>query len=157
MRSILRLSAIGGIAAAIIAVFASSGSAASEEHVHFFQGVKTCAPRTNTVPEIVCVLTTSNVALLQGASVAYLRDPLVFAEPAPGRVDSDVRLTTADGSGTANGHCTFYFSTGTGLCSYRNGTGELAGFHAEFAVGTDNPKTRMYSVIGKYWLGGDGD
>ena len=156
MRSVLRLSAVGALAMAIIALVASTGSAASEENVHFFQGVKTCAPRSNTVPHIVCVLTTSNVAILQGASVAYVDDPLVFAEPAPGRVDSDVRLTTADGSGSANGHCTFYFSTGTGLCSYRNGGGELAGFRAEFTVGTVDAKARMYSVIGKYWLGGNG-
>lgn len=157
MRSILRLSTIATIAVAIITLFAASGSAASEENVHFFQGVKTCAPRTNTVPKIVCVLTASNVAILQGATVAYIDDPLVFAEPAPGRVDSDVRLTTADGSGSANGHCTFYFSTGTGLCSYRDGSGELAGFHADFTVGTISPTARTYSVIGKYWLGGDAE
>ena len=154
MRSILRLSAIGAVAAATIALFASSGSAASDENVHFFQGVKTCAPRTSTVPHIICVFTASNIAILQGATVAYVDDPIVFAEPAPGRVDSDVHLTTADGSGSANGHCTFYFSTGTGLCSYQNGAGELAGFRAELAVGTDDAKARMYSVIGKYWLGG---
>ena len=65
-------------------------------------------------------MTQSNVALLSGADIAYISRPPILGEPAPGRIESDILLTTAATAGsrrsTANGHCTFYFSTSTGIC-----------------------------------------
>jgi hypothetical protein len=54
-----------------------------------------------------------------------------------GCIDSEVRLTAASRQSTAHGHCTFYFDTGTGLCSYSGGTRNLTGFHATLVIGTN--------------------
>jgi hypothetical protein len=162
MRSVARFIAAAAVAAAITLPMASStlatvNGSSREAGVAFLQGVKTCSAPSTTPPQIVCRMTTSNVALLQGASVAYTSVPAILADPAPGRIDSDILLTTAAGTGqsSANGHCTFYFSTGTGVCTYRSGTRDLAGFHAVLVIGTIDPNAGTYSFIGKYWFGGD--
>jgi hypothetical protein len=159
MRSLTRFIAGVGVAAATTllmasATFATTNGSSRQTGVAFFQGVKTCAPPSATP---VCWITTSNVALLQGATVTYISVPAILADPAPGRVDSDIVLTTAASTGksSAKGHCTFYFVTGTGICTYRSGTHDLAGFHATLAIGTIDPNAGVYSVIGKYWFSGD--
>ena len=156
MRTLARLIAGVSVAAATTLLMASATSATNassrDAGVAFFQGVKTCEPPSATP---VCRVTTSNVALLQGASITYISVPAILGDPAPGRVDSDVLLTTAASTrqSSAKGHCTFYFSTGTGVCTYRSGTHDLAGFRALFAIGTIDPNAGTYSVIGKYWFG----
>ena len=155
MDSVPHVLAVAGVAIAVtllvsVSALAASGRSATKDSPQFFQGVKTCSPTANPP---LCVITTSNLALLQGASVLYFSVPPIFADPAPGRIDSDVLLTTADHQSTAYGHCTFYFSTGTGLCTYDRGTHKLAGFRAVLVIGTLSDTT--YSVIGKYLLGGD--
>ncbi len=160
---LLRFGAVAGVVlgAVLVVTFfvasstlaARSGSTSADE-THFFQGVKTCAPQTEP-PLIVCVITTSNVPLLQGASIAYISDPLIFSDPTPGRIESDVVLTTTETTpSTADGHCTFYFATGTGLCAYTRGTKSLAGFHATLVIGTISSSAGTYSAIGTYRFDG---
>jgi hypothetical protein len=157
MRQLMRLMAIVGGAVVLSALVASSTVAAKDNSdTAFFIGQKTCAPHA-TPPLFTCVLSTSNVPLLQGATVKYISVPAIF--PDPMRIDSDVVLTTAAATGeeqsTANGHCAFYFSTGTGLCTYQNGTHALAGFRAVWVVGPLMP--HVFSVIGKYSIRGNDD
>jgi hypothetical protein len=154
MRQLMRFVAIVGGAIVLSALVASSTVAAKgNSDTAFFIGQKTCMPHT-TPPLFTCVMTTSNVPLLQDATVKYVSVPAIF--PNPMRIDSDVILTTAAGTSTANGHCTFYFSTNTGLCTYKNGTHKLAGFRAVWVVGpTGTP--HLFTVIGKYSIGGDDD
>jgi hypothetical protein len=135
----------------VSSVLAARSGSNSADEVHFFQGDKTCH-QNSSPPYIVCVITTSDVALLQGASVAYTSNPPTISDPAFGRIESDVVLTTTEATpSTAYGHCTFYFATGTGLCTYTHGTKSLAGFHATLVIGTNSDGT--YSVIGKYGFG----
>ena len=158
MRFFLRSIGIAGAAVMAAVLLASSTLAANgarSNGVAFFQGVKTCRGPNPTPPEIVCQITTSNVAILQGATIAYTSVPAIFGEPTPGRIDSDVRLTTADPDAqpsTADGHCTFYFATGTGVCGFTSGTHDLAGFHAVLSIGTVDAQAGKYSAIGKYWV-----
>src|ERR1700731_884324 len=104
MRPVARLIAAAAVAAAITlpmasSTFATVNGSSRTAAVAFFQGVKTCGPPTITPPQILRRITTANVAILQGASVAYISVPAILGDPAPGRVDSDVLLTTAAGTG----------------------------------------------------------
>jgi hypothetical protein len=160
---IRRAFVFAGVVAVLTMLIASSTLAAngrSDRGVHFFQGQKTCMP-VNGAPH--CILTTSNLGLLMGAGVAYISVPPIVGEPGTPshRIESDILLTTAAVAGsrqsTANGHCTFYISTSTGLCTYSGGTRELKGFHAEFLIGPTSVAPNVYSVIGKYWFRGAND
>jgi hypothetical protein len=87
MRSVARFIAAAAVAAAITLPMASStlatvNGSSREAGVAFLQGVKTCSAPSTTPPQIVCRMTTSNVALLQGASVAYTSVPAILADPA---------------------------------------------------------------------------
>jgi len=165
MNSIRRVFALAGVVAVLTMLIASSTLAANgrsdrEKGLRFFAGEKTCMP-VNNAPH--CVLTKSNFALLDGAGVAYISVPPIVGEPGTPshRIESDILLTTAAVAGsrqsTANGHCTFYISTSTGLCTYSGGTRDLKGFHAQFLIGPTSVAPNVYSVIGKYWFGGDRD
>jgi hypothetical protein len=76
------------------------------------------------------------------------------------RIDSDVVLTTDAATGakqsTANGHCTFYLDTNTGLCTYQHGTHALAGFRAVWVIGATTT-AHVFSVIGRYSIGDGND
>jgi hypothetical protein len=162
MHPIRRVVTVISVVAVLTMLIASSTLAANgrsdrAEGVQFFQGQKTCAAVAG-IPH--CVMTMSNVPLLAGADIAYTSRPAIVGEPSPGRIESDILLTTVAAAGTrqstANGHCTFYFATSTGLCVYSGGTRQLAGFRAQLVIGpTAVPSTNVYSVIGKYWFGGD--
>jgi hypothetical protein len=160
MHPIRRVFAVAGVVAALTVVIASSTLAASGgsdrgSGVRFFEGQKTCAVSAG-IPN--CTMTMSNVPLLAGANIAYISRPPIVGEPAPGRIESDILLTTAPTAGsrqsTANGHCTFYFSTSTGLCIYSSGTRQLKGFHATLLIGPSSVAPNVYTAIGKYWFGG---
>ena len=163
MRATSRLLTCGAAAAiAITAIvgpstLAAEGRSGHESGVQFLKGTKVCSTATGRP---VCVMTTTT-AFLQGASVTYISvPPAADLGTAFARIDSDVVLETAAVAGTrqstARGHCTFYFGTGTGLCTYSGGTRDLAGFHAAFMIGLP-PGGTVYSVIGKYWFSGDDD
>ena len=162
MRAIPRFLAVSAAAIAVTAIVGSStlaavGRSGHEDAVQFLKATKACSTATGRP---VCVMTTTT-AFLQGASVTYVSvPPVADLGTAFARVDSDVVLQTAAAAGTeqstANGHCTFYFGTGTGLCTYSGGTRDLAGFQAAFMIGLP-PGGSVYSVIGKYWFKGGDD
>jgi hypothetical protein len=154
MRQFMRLLAlVAGVVVLSMFVASSTVAANGGSASAFFIGQKTCAQHA-TSPFFTCVVSASNLPVLQNATVAYISDPAIFNDT-PKRIDSDVVLTTADGTSMANGHCTFYFSTGTGLCTYQHGTHALAGFRAVFVVGPVVP--HVFSVIGRYSIGGNDD
>jgi hypothetical protein len=51
-------------------------------------------------------------------------------------LSANLVLTTPDGD-TATGHCTLSLKTGLGTCTFAQGTGNLAGFHANADVSFD--------------------
>ena len=76
------------------------------------------------------VITSSSGPLPVGSDVNYF-GPLLEA-----RTTSRIRVTTP-GGGTADGHCSVSYETGTGRCVITGGTGALAGLRAILEVSSD--------------------
>jgi hypothetical protein len=77
-----------------------------------------------------CTITSSNIAQIPaGAVVTYDQAAGIPA----GLLDSNVILDAGDGN-RAIGRCTLDDTTGQGLCTFSDGTGDLAGFHARARV-----------------------
>jgi hypothetical protein len=75
-------------------------------------------------------VTVSNLAQIPAGSLIYYDQP---AGIPTGLLDSNVVLD-AMGGNRAVGRCTLDFSTGLGLCTFSDGTGQLAGFTARINV-----------------------
>ena len=77
-----------------------------------------------------CTITSSNLAAIQvGSKVFYDQ-----AAGVPiGLLDSNVVLDAGTGE-WAVGRCTLDLATGLGLCTFSDGTGQFAGFHARVGV-----------------------
>lgn len=76
------------------------------------------------------VITSSSGPFPVGSDVNYF-GPLLEA-----RTTSRIRVTTP-GGGTADGHCSVSYKTGTGRCVINGGIGALAGLHANLDVSSD--------------------
>src|ERR1019366_6212300 len=77
-----------------------------------------------------CTVTLSNLAELPaGANIFYDQ----AAGVPTGMLDSNIVLDAGNGN-RAVGRCTLDFSTGLGLCTFSDGTGQLAGFSARVNV-----------------------
>ena len=77
-----------------------------------------------------CTITSSNIQRIPvGTRVYYDQAAGVPA----GLLDSNVVLDAGDGN-RALGRCTLDLTTGLGLCTFSDGIGNLAGFHARVAV-----------------------
>ena len=77
-----------------------------------------------------CTVTLSNLAELPaGANIFYDQ----AAGVPTGMLDSNIVLDAGNGN-RAVGRCTLDFSTGLGLCTLSDGTGQLAGFTARVNV-----------------------
>ena len=77
-----------------------------------------------------CTITDSNVGPIKVSSKVYYDQAAGI--PAD-MLDSNVVLD-AGGGNRAFGRCSIDSSTGTGLCTFSDGTGQLAGFHARVKV-----------------------
>jgi hypothetical protein len=81
-------------------------------------------------PGEFCTVTSSNLSeIAPGAKVVYTQPAGIPAN----MLDSNVLLDAGDGS-RAIGRCTLDFATGRGLCTFSDGTGSFAGFHARVEV-----------------------
>jgi hypothetical protein len=81
-------------------------------------------------PGQFCTITSSNLsAITPGAKVVYTQPAGIPA----GVLDSNVLLDAGDGN-RAIGRCTVDAATGLGLCTFSDGTGRFAGFHARVDV-----------------------
>lgn len=133
MRSTRRLLAIAGLLAAM-AMLAGTPAAAHQDKT--LSMVKNCAAWPPT-----CVITSSRpLGFMVGSVITYLA-PLSLETPA----GTDVRITTANGKGSAPGHCMFDWAAlpaPAGLCTFTSGTGKLAGFNSRLNVA---------------WIGGSSD
>ena len=81
-------------------------------------------------PGQFCTITSSNISAITPDSKVFYTQPAGI--PA-GMLDSNVVLDAGDGS-RAVGRCTLDLTTGLGLCTFSDGTGRLAGFHARVDV-----------------------
>ena len=126
------LVAIAGLVALILALASGAASVSASEkngksrplHV-----TKDCMTSTGLAGAF-CVITSSNLpAIKVGSKIFYDQAAGVPA----GMLDSNVILDTGGGD-RAVGRCTLDFATGLGLCTFSDGTGQLAGFHARVDV-----------------------
>jgi hypothetical protein len=79
-----------------------------------------------------CTVVTSTDGPLPVGTEGFYSGPWPYP-----RLSSDVLLVTPDGD-TADGHCTLSFVTASGTCTFAQGTGALAGFHANLTVTTSD-------------------
>src|SRR5262245_52106301 len=77
-----------------------------------------------------CTISSSNLAEIPFDSIVFYDQA---AGIPTGMLDSNVVLDAGNGD-RAVGRCTLDLSTGLGLCTFSDGTGQLAGFHARVEI-----------------------
>jgi len=91
-----------------------------------------------------CTIRSSNVkALKVGSKIFYLQACCKAA------LNSDTAIY-AGGRNIAAGHCLLHYNTGRGLCTFSDGTGTLAGFHARARVTADKSIPNLWHWDGTY-------
>ena len=91
--------------------------------------MKECSRSTGAAGSF-CTITASNVEPIKVGSKVYYDQ--AAGTPA-GLLDSNVVLDAGAGN-RAFGRCSLDLSTGAGLCTFSDGTGQFAGFHARIDV-----------------------
>jgi hypothetical protein len=102
---------------------------ASSERKGQLHVTKECSQNTG-VPGSFCTFTSSNLAQIKVGSRVYYDQA---AGIPTGLLDSNVVLDAGNGNG-AVGRCTLDLTTGLGLCTFSDGTGQFAGFQARVDV-----------------------
>jgi hypothetical protein len=153
MRSVRRFLAVLA-AAALLTILASSSALGGDTKAKSVYFEKICPGIGPANP--TCLVTTSTLRILRGATFHYLNFPSLF-----GPNGSPMLITTADANnireGTANGVCHFNAATFTGHCEFAGGTGSLAGLHMDVIVVGIN-KVPTFTLTGTYYFShGDGD
>ena len=116
------------IGVAVLALGITSVSA-SFARSGFLQVDKECSEYQGQ-PGQFCTITSSDISeITPGSKVVYTQPAGIPA----GMLDSNVVLDAGEG-GKAIGRCTLAFATGLGLCTFSDGTGRFAGFHARVEV-----------------------
>lgn len=127
VRSLLIIGAIVAFAALAPVAAASSGSSLSLS--------KTC-DNLGT-----CTVVASNTAVLPAGTTETYLGPQ-YGDPV---LSSRVIITSSyAGGGTATGNCSWPLRTATGICTFAQGTGSLAGFHARVNVSTNSDFSLFY-------------
>ena len=134
VRSLLVIAAIVAFAALVPVATASSGSS--------FSVTKTC-DNLGT-----CTVVASDTAVLPAGTTEIYLGP-EFGDPVlSSRV---VIISSYAGGGTSTGDCTWPLRTATGVCTFAQGTGSLAGFHAHVTVSA-SPDFSLFYWDGTYRL-----
>ena len=124
------LATVAGVVAATL--FGNIGAvavSADSRHKWELHVTKECSHYTGLAGSF-CTITSSNLAAIAvGSRVFYDQ---AAGTPA-GMLDSNVVLVAGSGD-WAVGRCTLDLSTGRGICSFSDGTGPFAGFHARVDV-----------------------
>jgi hypothetical protein len=119
---------VTGLVALTLALGPATVSASSERNGRLHV-IKECSEYTG-LPGSFCTITYSNLAAIPvGSKVLYDQAPGIPA----GVLDSNVVLDAGNGN-RAVGRCTLDLLTNLGLCTFSDGTGVFAGFHARVAV-----------------------
>jgi hypothetical protein len=123
----------GALAAALgtagVARMTASAGDGDEGRRHALHVTKECSQNTGAAGSF-CTITSSNLPeIVVGSLVRYDQ---ALGIPA-GMLDSNVILD-AGGGNRAIGRCTLDLSNGLGLCTFSDGTGDFAGFHARVKV-----------------------
>jgi len=114
---------------ALTVTVSAGGAPASAARTKSLHVTKECSEYTGAAGSF-CTITSSNFRRIPvGTRVYYDQAANVPA----GLLDSNVVLDAGDGN-RALGRCTLDLMTGLGLCTFADGIGNLAGFHARVAV-----------------------
>ena len=121
---------LGGLCiAALVSTTGAPSVSASSGRSGKLHVTKECSEYTGAAGDW-CTFTVSNISQLPvGTKVLYSQAAGVPA----GLLDSNVVLDAGDGN-RAVGRCTLDLATGLGLCTFYEGTGQLAGFEARAEV-----------------------
>jgi hypothetical protein len=105
---------------------ASLSAAGRPTQIHL---TKDCSRYTGLAGSF-CTITSSSVPEIRGGSRVVYGQALGIPT---GMLDSNVVLDAGNGD-RAVGRCTLDFASASGLCTFSDGTGRLAGFHARVEV-----------------------
>ena len=104
------------------------------------------------LPGGFATITTSNLADIPvGSKIYYDQAPDI----PPGLIDSSVVLDAGNGN-RAMGRCTTDLVTWIGLCTFSDGIGALAGFHARLDVSLKSLELGTFDLRGTYHFAQDG-
>jgi hypothetical protein len=92
---------------------------------------KNCSAFTGA-PASFCTITSSNLSEIKAGSKVFYDQPTVFPTPT-GLLDSLAVINVGTGD-FAVGRCTLDNTTNLGICTFSDGVGGLAGFHARIDV-----------------------
>lgn len=120
---------VAGLAALTLALGTGAASVSASEGNRHLHVTKECSHYTGAAGSF-CTITSSNLPEIKvGSKVVYDQAAGIPA----GLLDSNVVLDSGAGD-RAMGRCTLDFAAATGLCTFSDGTGRLAGFHARVDV-----------------------
>jgi hypothetical protein len=140
------LVAVAGVAAVNVAWDAGVTSvSASSDRGRKLHVTKQCSDYTGEAGAF-CTLTFSSLPQIKVGSFVFYDQPVGI--PA-GLLDSNVVLDAGNGD-RAVGRCTLDLATGVGLCTFSDGTGELAGFKARVDVSAMDPEGVNWLWEGTY-------
>jgi hypothetical protein len=109
--------------------------------------LKNCASYTGAAGS-ECTITSSNLPEIPAGSIVHYTEAFGILNPA--WLDSNVVLDAGNGN-KAVGRCTVDFSITTpGVCTFQDGTGQLAGFTARVNVSTSTNSSGDYTWDGTY-------
>jgi hypothetical protein len=128
---------ISGMVALLVALMVTMAAQAAPPQPLDFE--KECSSFPPT-----CTIQNSSLPILEGATLTYLGP--VLGNPHGFIISSEVLLELDVGTGTAMGHFTFVLDHG--YFTFRRGTGDLAGFHAQGEIGT--PVGVVFPMEGTY-------
>jgi hypothetical protein len=117
------------VAGFIALTLSLSAEAASPARKGTLKVTKECSEYTGAAGSF-CTITYSNLAEIKVGSKLFYDQA---AGIPTGLLDSAVVLDAGDGN-RALGRCTLDFATTLGLCTFSDGTGQFAGFHARVDV-----------------------
>ena len=131
------------LAALVLFVSAASSHIRSPRGAKPLHLTKDCSGSTGVAGNF-CTVRSSNVkALKVGSKIFYLQ------AAGKNELNSDTAIY-AGPDNIAAGHCLLHFATGIGLCTFSDGTGTLAGFHARVRVTHDSSISDLWHWDGTY-------
>jgi len=143
-QTLFALLVVAGFVALILSLGPASALASSARsgRLHI---MKECSENTG-LPGAFCTITFSNLAAIPvGSKVFYDQ----AGNNIPGVFNSDVVLDAGNGN-RAVGRCTLDGVTAVGICTFSDGMGALAGFHARVDVTPATPDLVNYDWRGTY-------
>jgi hypothetical protein len=142
-RFLVLVAAALSLAALVFSVSATASQDRATQATKPLHVTKDCSGNRGVAGNF-CTIRSSNVkALKVGSKIFYLQPGGKTA------LNSDTAIYAGPGN-IAAGHCLLRFATGVGLCTFSDGTGTLAGFHARARVTADRSIPALWHWDGTY-------